>query len=292
MNEDLKKVLLHLRFPFSILLLPVFLLTLTQFAQFDKAAAIYLFLILHVLVYPASNGYNSYMDNDTGSIGGIKHPPKVPQSMFVVTVIMDALALGLTYVLFGIEVAGLLLAYILASRAYSYRGIRLKKYAVLGFLTVTIFQGPVIYLVTTLALGGKVDYLFSTYLLIAISFLLIGAGYPLSQIYQHEQDRADGVHTLSMLLGIRGTFIFSGILFALQGAAVMYYFGVLKESYTAVGLYLVCLAPVFFHFNKWMLATFKDDINADYDNTMKMNKMGALAINTFFILITLLLSRI
>jgi 1,4-dihydroxy-2-naphthoate octaprenyltransferase len=32
--------------------------------------------------------------------------------------------------------------------------------------------------------------------------LLIGGFYPLTQIYQHRQDKEDGVRTLSMLLGL------------------------------------------------------------------------------------------
>ena len=42
--------------------------------QADIANAALIFVILHILVYPASNGYNSYMDRDEGSIGGLKNP--------------------------------------------------------------------------------------------------------------------------------------------------------------------------------------------------------------------------
>jgi len=33
--------------------------------------AVLAFLLIHVLLYPSSNGYNSFMDRDTESIGGI-----------------------------------------------------------------------------------------------------------------------------------------------------------------------------------------------------------------------------
>ena len=45
--------------------------------------------------------------------------------------------------------------------------------------------------------------------------LLIGGFYPLTQIYQHEDDLEDGVKTISYKLGYKGTFIFTGIVYVL-----------------------------------------------------------------------------
>ncbi|MFI5187293.1 MAG: prenyltransferase, partial [Chitinophagales bacterium] len=53
-----------LRFHFSLFLLPVFLFALSQLNTINWQNAAIVFFILHVLVYPASNGYNSYMDRD------------------------------------------------------------------------------------------------------------------------------------------------------------------------------------------------------------------------------------
>ncbi len=54
--------------------MPVYWFALSQVNKINWYDAILIFIILHVFVYPASNGYNSFMDRDTGSIGGIKHP--------------------------------------------------------------------------------------------------------------------------------------------------------------------------------------------------------------------------
>ena len=51
------------------------------------------------------------------------------------------------------------------------------------------------------------------WVLLACSLQIAGV-YPLTQIYQHEQDLADGVTTISYKLGYKGTFIFSAIMFA------------------------------------------------------------------------------
>src|SRR5215467_9560641 len=116
-----------LRFHFSLFLLPVYLFALSQVPNIYTGRAIVIFIILHVLVYPSSNGYNSYMDRDESPIGGLSKPMQPTIQLFYVSVIMDILAImiGLWIVTYF---AGGLLIYILASRAYSYRGIRLKKY--------------------------------------------------------------------------------------------------------------------------------------------------------------------
>ena len=126
--------------------MPVYWFALSQTKNIQPGDAILIFVILHLLVYPASNGYNSYMDRDTESIGGIKNPKQPTRELFYFTVIMDILAILLSFIISLYFVAGIV-AYILASRAYSYRGIRLKKYPVAGYLTVVFFQGAVTFFI-------------------------------------------------------------------------------------------------------------------------------------------------
>ncbi len=90
--------------------------------------------------------------------------------------------------------------YIVCSRLYSYRGIRLKKFPVIGYLTVVINQGALTFfmvyhgadinLTTTIPWSG----------IVAAAFL-IGGFYPITQVYQHKEDANDGVKTISILLG-------------------------------------------------------------------------------------------
>jgi 1,4-dihydroxy-2-naphthoate octaprenyltransferase len=54
-----------------------------------------------------------------------------------------------------------------------------------------------------------------------VASLFIGSVYPLTQIYQHEADKKDGVTSLSYKLGYSGTFVFSGIWFSI--ATVLLY---------------------------------------------------------------------
>lgn len=78
-----KNTVKHLRIPFSYHLMPVFLFALSQALDVDLLNACIAFLILHLLIYPSSNGYNSYQDKDETSIGGLKNPPKVSINLFL-----------------------------------------------------------------------------------------------------------------------------------------------------------------------------------------------------------------
>ncbi len=77
--------------------MPVYWFALSQVVHINWADAILVFIILHVLVYPASNGYNSFMDRDTGSIGGLKDPLPPTKQLFYVTVVMDVLAVAVSF---------------------------------------------------------------------------------------------------------------------------------------------------------------------------------------------------
>jgi 1,4-dihydroxy-2-naphthoate octaprenyltransferase len=83
----------HLRIPFSFFLMPVFLFAASISPIEDLGRFVLVFFILHLLLYPASNGYNSYFDKDEGSIGGLKNPPKVSHELYIVSLIFDGLAL-------------------------------------------------------------------------------------------------------------------------------------------------------------------------------------------------------
>src|SRR5690349_3454289 len=127
-----KSTIQLLRFHFSFFLMPVYLFALSQLLSPDWKRAALVFFILHVLVYPASNGYNSYMDRDEESIGGIRKPLLPTKQLFHLSVIMDGIAIAFALFISSYFTFGILM-YIFASRAYSFRGIRLKKHPLAGY---------------------------------------------------------------------------------------------------------------------------------------------------------------
>ncbi len=269
-----------LRLPFSFFLMPVYWFALGQVVYKDPGKALLVFFILHVLVYPASNGYNSYMDRDTSPIGGLEHPLPPTRQLFRLTVGMDLLALLLGAWISSRFAAGLA-CYILASRAYSYRGIRLKKYPVAGYLTVIICQGALVFFLVYHGSHLHQSLDVPVEAMIASS-LLIGGFYPLTQLYQHEADRKDGVRTMSLLLGYRGSFVFTGIIYSLAFTLLAHYF-LFTYQVREFFVLATCMLPVLVYFVIWAVKVWKDPEQANFKNTMRMNLLASVCTNAGFI---------
>lgn len=274
-----------LRFHFSLFLLPVYLFAISQLPQVNMGKALLIFFVLHLLVYPASNGYNSYMDRDATPIGGLQHPMQPTRQLFYTTIWMDISAVIISYFVNPVFAVGILF-YILASRAYSYRRIRLKRFPVTGFLTVFIFQGALIFFITYCAAGNELIYNVPK-LGVLIASLLIGASYPLTQIYQHQQDREDGVITLSYILGKRGTFVFSLLLFS-AATFLMYQYFFQQHRLNHFLLFLVCMLPVVLFFTYWMYAVWRDEKAADFKHSLQMNLISTLCLVVYFVVLILI----
>jgi 1,4-dihydroxy-2-naphthoate octaprenyltransferase len=224
------------------------------------------------------------MDRDETPIGGLASPLQPTRQLFYTTVTMDAVAVLLSLLISLPFAAGILL-YILASRAYSYRDIRLKKYPFTGFLTVFICQGALIFFLTYHAVY---QLTFTIPLIpLLLSSLLIGALYPLTQIYQHKEDLADGVKTISYLLGKRGTFVFSIVLF-LIATGMMYLLFNDRKEHNHFFLFLLMLMPVVLFFLYWMSKVWQNEAEADFKNSLRMNVLSTLCTTAYFITLIIL----
>lgn len=281
-----KNTVKHLRIPFSFHLMPVFLFALSQASQINWINTAIAFLVLHVFIYPASNGYNSYQDKDESSIGGLKNPPAVSKNLFYASLLFDLLGIVLSLSI-NIVFASLVLLYVLVSRAYSYRKLRLKKNPIIGFLTVFIFQGAFAFLMASFAISNSYStqvFTINNVLCLSIASLFIGSVYPLTQIYQHESDKKDGVITLSYKLGYFGTFIFSATLFSVAIILLFYYFNLNNQvSYFIV--FIIATAPVVLQLLVWFSKVKKAVENANFENTMRMNTLASTCMNIYFLVL-------
>ncbi|WP_026461919.1 UbiA family prenyltransferase [Adhaeribacter aquaticus] len=276
-----------MRIPFSVYLMPIFWFSVSTADSFSTTRALGIFLIIHLLVYPASNGYNSYFDKDEGSIGGLKNPPNVNKSLFWLVVIFDLLAIGMAFLL-SAAFAACITIYLLVSKAYSYDKIRLKKYPIISTLVVIFFQGAFTFIMVQVGLGYKTEYLFRPQNLVfaAVSSLFLCGSYPITQIYQHEEDARRGDKTLSLLLGIKGTLLFAAISLLVASAVLgIAYFK--NQQLQNMFIFLVCTAPVVVFFSQWFWKVTKNPDEANFENTMRMNKTSSLSISLAFILMIL-----
>ncbi len=269
-----------LRIPFSFFLMPVFWFALSQLTHISVVRSVVIFFILHLMLYPGSNAYNSFMDRDTESIGGVKNPLPPTTQLYHISILLDAMAIATSLFISIYFVAGIVF-FIAASKAYSYRGIRLKKYPVTSFLLAATCQGGLVFFLVYHGCSISKTLAIPVLPVIASS-LLVGSVYPLTQIYQHRQDEADGVKTISSLLGYKGTFIFTAITYSIALIILGYYFASNLELVRFL-LLIVIMTPVLIYFFWWYHAVIKNTSSANFKNSLRMNIVTSLCTNAAFI---------
>jgi hypothetical protein len=265
--------------------MPIFLLALSQMHEVNMTTSLISFFVIHLLIYPASNGYNSYVDKDDTPIGGLEKPPIPTKQLFYVTIGMECLALLISSIWINIYFTLGMLVYISGSRMYSSRLIRFKKYPILGFLSVFIFQGAFTYYISCVGITNSfyIPSLTELFVLSACSFQ-IGGVYPLTQIFQHESDLKDGVTTISYKLGYIGTFIFSAIMFLCCNICYFIYFNQFNQTANFYILQIIFF-PIASYFVYWFLKVIKDESQANFKHTMRLNIIAAVCMNLFSIIL-------
>ncbi len=225
------------------------------------------------------------MDRDTGPVGGIANPlPPEPQLLKICNA-MDFVSVILGFAVSVYFAFGLII-YIFFSRAYSSRQIRIKKYPFAGYFTVMLCQGALVFFLVyhgshpaqTLSVPGGG---------ILAAALLIGGFYPLTQIYQHEADSLDGVRTISSVLGIRGTFVLTAVVYTLA-MSVLGGFLLLSLEIKEFALYATFMLPVVVYFAWWAVQCWKNPAKADFSHTMRMSVVAAACSNLGFIVVFLM----
>lgn len=276
---------LHLRIPFSYFLLPVFLFSVAISPNISEPRLLWVFIILHLFLYPASNGFNSYFDKDEKSIGGLKNPPKVDKGLYYLSLTFDVIALLLGYFIITPLFAVMLFVYGMVSKAYSHPMVRLKKYPVGGWLAAGLFQGAFTFLMCYVGLNNfSLSACLNAHVLIPalLTSVVLWANYPMTQVYQHEEDLKRGDHTLSVKLGIRGTFYFTALVFGVATVQFTFYFIEFYEPKYAIA-FLTALTPVLLYFLFWFLKVRQDESKANYGYAMGLNFISATCLNIFFI---------
>jgi 1,4-dihydroxy-2-naphthoate octaprenyltransferase len=284
-----KSTWLHLRIPFSFFLLPVFLFAASMSPHASSYHLLLVLIILHFFLYPASNGFNSYFDKDKGSIGGLEKPPAVSIELYYVSLIFDlvALALGL---LINWHFVLMLFIYGLISKAYSHPDIRLKKMALTGWFMAGFFQGFFTFLMVYIGINNiYINEIkgIEVYIAALLSSILLWGSYPMTQIYQHEEDYNRGDRTMSIKLGILGTFYFTGVVFLLVDISFLWFYSHYYSENTAL-LFQIFIIPMIVYFVYWYFKVNKNPSSANYRSTMMLNTISAICLNSFFFIILVL----
>ena len=143
---------------------------------------------------------NTVFDKDEGDIGYLFNPPPVPRHLLAFSLVLLIAGLGLAPLL-GWRFGATYAACFLMSLLYSVPPVRLKARAgwdvlinCTGYGMLTFYAG---WAATERPLGPHGVFACLGYLLLFICF------YPLTQIYQSEEDRRHGDRTMAVVLGRR-----------------------------------------------------------------------------------------
>lgn len=262
--------LVHLRLQFQFLLSPIFLWGYLLASGKLDPKLIVAYLSFHLFGYAGGTAFNSSYDRDLGPIGGLEHPPPVPKRLLAFALAWQgggfllALAVNLAF-------AGIYAVMFCLSFAYSHPALRLKAKPLAALATVAIGQGMLAFLGGWSSARGdalSVVNQWGLLGLLAATLLTIGL-YPLTQIYQLEEDARRGDMTFARFLGVRGSFLWAQLCIALGGGTAAW---IVQSSYSWIeGLVLlifVCILLVWIQ--AWYGRFGSSDVTQNFRSLMRL----------------------
>lgn len=252
--QEIKHFIIHLRIIYQLILLSGGYLLAGLFVQeIDLKLFATYFLWWHLGLYSGATAYNSYWDKDEGPIGGIHKPPPMKPWMWGASwlwMISPLPIIFIDYTSGSLSVATFILygTSLFLFWAYSSPILRWKGHPYLSVFVIAISTGTNGFLMGYLAAGGDLgasNYFGAAINIEATNYLVsvlpyIGASgvalilislYPISQLFQMEEDQRRNDRTLAMHIGLNGvrcyylwTYVVGVILVA---TALMYIHGIL-----------------------------------------------------------------
>ena len=213
MQARLRRFVRHLRLQFQFILAPIFLLGYELTDAPPTLPFLFLFLLIHVGLYGGATAYNSYYDRDKGPIGGMKQPLAVDAAELYGGLFLQVLALlGLLWWGVNMFLGGL--AMVVMGILYSHPHWRWKARPMLSLFPVTLGQGLIPFFMGVEA-APDLYYVLSyreIFVTAAAAALIITGLYPLTQVYQIEEDAQRGDRTFAVQFGFQTVFHLSRVL--------------------------------------------------------------------------------
>jgi len=201
MLKEILHFILHLRLHYQIFILSGgYLMGGVLAGEMDIMQYLLQFLNVHVLLFGGATAFNSWWDKDTGPVGGLKHPPKMKPWMhklslaFMFFGLMWAGAVSIIYA--GIYLVSLFLFWVYSSPYGRWKGRPLRSLIAIG-----VSSGLNSVLLGTLAAGGQITPM--VFLGSVGAMLILLSLYPVSQVYQVEEDRRRGDQTFALTYGFK-----------------------------------------------------------------------------------------
>ncbi|MES1186704.1 MAG: UbiA family prenyltransferase [Myxococcales bacterium] len=220
----MKSLFVHLRLHYQLVFLsPLFAWGFALGGGVFSWRAVLGFVAFHVFLYGGITAYNSYYDRDEGPVGGLRKPPPVTPALLGFSVGMQLIGLALSVVV-AWQLALLYGVVMLLSIAYSHPAFRWKARPLLSVAVVAFGQGGIGFGAGWLCAATPVAPLWSSLdggLGLLAAILLTTGFYPLSQLYQLDEDRRRGDFTFSVVFGPKVAFRFALACLVSGGACIV-----------------------------------------------------------------------
>lgn len=202
----MRAFLVHLRLHFQAILAGIFLWAFLLAGGVPDARALAAFVVLHVLLYGGTTAYNAWTDQDEGPITGLRHPPRAGKACLWGG--LGFMLLGaLLAPLFGLWFALIYIVIALLSIGYSHPRVRWKRSPAASLLVVAFGQGVLGFLAgAVIAARGLPEPTPALLWGGAAATLLTTGLYPLTQVFQVEEDLSRGDRTFAASVGPRRVF--------------------------------------------------------------------------------------
>jgi 1,4-dihydroxy-2-naphthoate octaprenyltransferase len=210
-SEAFRTVLVHLRLHYQLLFLsPLFLFGFLLGGAQPSVRALVGFVSFHVFLYGGVTAYNSFYDRDEGPVGGLRAPPPVVPELLPASLAIKLVGFGLA-VWVGFGFASLYALVVALSIAYSHPRFRWKARPLLSLVVVAFGQGAVGFFSGYLCAREPAPLLFAWQPLLgaAVASATTVSLYPLTQLYQIQEDRARGDRTFAVVFGPDACFRFA-----------------------------------------------------------------------------------
>lgn len=281
----MKNILLHLRLNMSLVLAPIFLWGFLLSEGYFNQNFIIAFISFHIFLYGGSNAYNSYYDKDEGPIGGLKNPPKVNDNLLYVSIVLKIIGQILAFSVNNIT-AFIYFMFFVLSILYSYKKSRWKAKPFLSILTVGLGQGGLAFAAGWFS-GNEYLNNITIFTLGMLTTIFMSLGvYPLTQLYQIEEDRKRNDFTFAVYWGIKKSFVFSAICILISSISMLSVIYI-KKYYIDFTLILFFYVYFLIHLFLWSKKFDENGIMNNYDKIMKLNYYNGFGF-TIYILYRLL----
>jgi len=281
---DLRTLVVHLRLHFQLLLAPVFLWGWLVAGGGLRWSVVLGFIAFHVFLYSGATAFNSYYDRDVGPVGGLERPPDVIPALLPFSLGVQAVG----WLLAALVNLPFWLAYSVfvgLSVASSHPRNHWKAHTWTSLLVVGFGQGALAFAAAWAATRGGIGALWSIdgALGASAAVLLILALYPLTQLYQIDEDAARGDRTVAVVWGPARCFAFAIVCTVLGGLAML---AELARRYGLVDTLLVGAGLTIQAATIARLAHYLDraQVLDTYRRVMRLNALSASALGGYLLI--------